>query len=156
MTRKSKRKKKQHKQREVPIVPLPQPPPPTQTVSRKQIRFLEGLGIVLTAIGLIALIELFPRLSSSATPPLDLGNQLASSRFTVTNDGYLQVTDVMSACFLWNVVEGGFHAHGSMARVAVPPENRLRPTESYTVPCTSENMITTTPPFILNLKSADL
>jgi hypothetical protein len=104
------------------------------------------LSLLLTTLGLITLIELFPRLSASATPPLDLGNQLASSRFTVTNEGYLQVTDVMSACFLWKVVEGGLHAYGSLARVVMPPENRLRPTEGYTVPCTSENMIATNPP----------
>jgi hypothetical protein len=110
----------------------------------------------LALTGILSLIPVLPRLSPAATPPLDLGNQLASSRFTVTNDGYLQVTDVVSACFLWKVVEGGFHATASLARVVAPPENRLRPTESYTVPCTSENMIGTSPPFMLPLKQADL
>jgi hypothetical protein len=102
------------------------------------------------------LIELFPRLSASANAPTDQGNQLGSSKFTVTNDGYLQVSDVMSACFLWRVGEGGFHFTNSLARVVVPPESKLKPTEGYTVPCTGEHMFGTSPPFALKIKNADL
>jgi hypothetical protein len=120
-------------------------------------RHLTIISLILAAIGLVTLVELFPRLSASATPPLDLSNQLASSRFTVSNDGYTRVTDVVSACFLWNVTEGGFQAHSSLARVVVtPPTMILKPTEGYTVPCMTESMVGTSPPFYLNLKNADL
>jgi hypothetical protein len=155
MSRKSKRKRKKTPTLKRPIATVPQPqafkshakgPTPAWTV----------LGLLLTALGLITLIELFPRLSSSASPPLDLSNQLASSRFTVTNDGYLKVTDVMSSCFLWKLVEGGLTADSSLARVVVPPESTLRPTEGYTVPCTSEQMFGTNAPFWFSLKSADV
>ncbi len=131
-------------------------PPKIGTIGSKRSstsQLLTGLGFFIAILGLIVW---WPRLSSSASPPLDLSNQLASSRFTVTNDGYLPVTDVMSACFLWELVEGGLNATSSMARVVMPAENTLRPTEGYTVPCTSENMIATGPPFKLDLKSADL
>jgi len=156
MSKKSKRKKKKRKQKEIPKVSPPQFQLTIPTSGSRWKRFLKIGTSLLAFTGLLSLIPLFPRLFPAATPPLDLGNQLASSRFTMTNDGYLQVTDVGSACFLWRVVEGGFHATASLARVVVPPENRLRPTESYTVPCTSENMIGTSPPFMLPLRQADL
>ncbi len=156
MSRKSKRRKKRRKQKATPTTPQQPSPPTVPIVSNSQTQVWTGLGLLLTVIGLITLIELFPRLSASATSPLDLGNQLASSRFAVTNDGYFQVTDVMSACFLWKVTEGRLHVSSSMAQVVIPPENRLRPTESLTVPCVSENMFATNPPDILNLKNADL
>lgn len=101
------------------------------------------------------MIELFPRLSGTANPPLDQNNQLGSSNFTITNDGWFPVTDVMSACFLWKVVEGPAHFNGSMARVVMPPESTLAPTEGYTVPCTPENMIVT-PGRPLTIQQADL
>src|SRR5260370_41046274 len=99
MAKNSKDKNKGQKEKVVPKKRRPRPRPKPANVSKRG-RALAMLSLLLTIIGLITLIELFPRLSASATPPLDLGNQLASSRFTVTNDGYLQVTDVMSACFL--------------------------------------------------------
>lgn len=114
------------------------------------------LGWSIGVVSLAGLVTFLPRLSASASSPLDPTNQLASSRFTVTNDGSLPVTDVISACFLWKVIEGGAHFTSSMARVVVPPENRLKAAEGYTVPCTNEQMIGTNPPFFLALKSADL
>jgi hypothetical protein len=155
MSQKPKHKKKRKKQ----IKPLTQPTQGIQSpnpIAIKPRQFLTKLGLVLTFLGFLTWIELFPRLSATASSPLDLSNQLASSKFTVVNEGYLQVTDVMSACYLWSVAEGGAHFNGSIARVVVPPESRLRPTEGLTVPCTSEKMFTTNPPFFLSLRNADL
>jgi hypothetical protein len=120
--------------------------------SSKHTLFLTILGLVLTAIGLIALIELFPRLSASGSSPSDTNDLLGSSRFTVSNDGYLKITDVVSACFLWKVeLEGGGNGkavvNGSLSRVVVPPESKLSPTEAITVPCTGPNLFGSTPPF---------
>jgi len=153
MSRKSKRNRKNTPLLKPPIAAQSQPP---NSHAKRPTRAWTLLGLLLTALGLITLIELFPRLSSSASPPLDLSNQLASSRFTVTNDGYLKVTDVMSSCFLWKLVEGGLTADSSVARVVAPPESTLRPTEGYTVPCTNEQMFGTSAPFWLSLKSADV
>jgi hypothetical protein len=100
MARNLRHKRKNNKQKVVPKKLLPKYQP-TIANANKHGLFLTILSILLTTIGLVALIELFPRLSATATPPLDQGNQLASSKFTVSNDGYLQVTEVMSACFLW-------------------------------------------------------
>lgn len=129
---------------------------PTATKSGKHGLRLTVLGLLLTAVSLVTLIEMLPRLSASASSPLDQGNQLASSTFTVSNDGYWQVTDVMSACYLWKVEEGSFHFTDSMARVVVPPERTLRPTEGYTVPCVTENMFAVSAPFALKIQRADL
>ena len=156
MKRKSKRKNKKKKQTAPPKLPLQPYQPPAPTFDNVRRRTAKIVGSLLALTGLLSLIPLFPRLSASAMSPLDVGNQLASSRFTVTNDGYFQVTDVMSACFMWRVVEGGVHATASLARVVVPPEARLPPTEGYTVPCTSENMFAASPPFMLPLRQADL
>jgi len=82
------------------------PPPQSQPTAAKPSRhglFLTTAGLVLTAVGLIALIELFPRLSASANSPTNPDDPLSSSKFSVANDGYVRVTDVMSACFLWKV-----------------------------------------------------
>lgn len=150
MPRKLKRKKKKHKQRAAPTIP----PPPYQPILAKPSRrglFLAVAGFVLTAIGLATLIQLFPRLSATASPPTDGNDQLGSSRFTVTNDGYLQVTDVMSACFLWKLtfVEGPRTAEFSnnLSAVAVPPGSALNATEGYTVPCIPYRLIGLPAPF---------
>jgi hypothetical protein len=155
MARNSKHKRKKRKQKVVPKIPQPKPLAIASKPSKHGL-LLTVLGLVLTAAGLVTLIEMFPRLSATASSPLDQGNQLASSKFTVSNDGYWQVTDVVSACYLWKVTEGGFHFTDSMARVAVPAGNILSPTEGYTVPCVSENMFAVGPPFALKIKQADL
>jgi hypothetical protein len=154
VSRKSKHKGKKRKQREVPIMP-PQEFPPTASKPSKHGLILTVLGLVLTILGLSALIELFPILSASGSPPLDPNNQLSSSRFTITNDGYLPLTDVMSACFLWKVDQGVDHESDSMERIVVPPESKLAPHEPFTVPCTSENSIIT-PGQPLTITQADV
>jgi hypothetical protein len=113
--------------------------------------FLAVLGLVLTAIGLVTLIQLFPRLSAIASSPTDKNDQLGSSKFTVSNDGYLEVTDVMSACFLWKLtfVEGPRTGDFSnkLSAIVVPPESALNPTEGYTVPCIPRRLIDLPAPF---------
>lgn len=150
MPRKLKRKKKKHKQKAAPTIP----PPPYQPILAKPSRrgpFLAVAGFVLTALGLATLIQLFPRLSATASSPTDGNDQLGSSRFTVSNDGYLQVTDVMSACFLWKLtfVEGPRTADFSdnLSAVAVPPGSALNATEGYTVPCIPHRLIGLPAPF---------
>ena len=114
------------------------------------------VGTVLTAIGLvvgiIALIQFFPRLSATASSPADRNDPLTSSRFTVSNDGYFRVTDVMSACFLWKVemAQGGrtnVHIDRGLAEVVKPPESKLSPTEGLTVPCTGNRIVGSSPPY---------
>lgn len=153
MSRKSKRKKKKRKQKEVPTTP----PPVLQPIPAKSSRhglFLTILGLVLTAIGLVALIELFPRLSATASSPTDLNDPLTSSKFAISNDGYLRVTEVTSACFLWRVEMASagrsspnIHFTDGLAEVAKPPESRLNPTEAFTVPCTGSQILGSSAPY---------
>src|SRR2546423_15362015 len=132
MARTSKRKSKKRKQREAPTMPQPQFLPIAAKPSRHGL-FLTILGLVLTATGLVALIELFPRLSAAVTSTTDLDDVLGSSRSTITNDGYLKVTDVVSGCFLWDVTNSRpgavVHFASGVVRIAQPPQATLAPTE---------------------------
>jgi hypothetical protein len=114
-------------------LPLSQPVAPIGLKRHTQVWTM--LGLVVGLLSLITLLELFPRLSVSGEPPLDRNNQLGSSRFTVTNDGYIPLTDVMSACFLWKVEEGNVGYYRSLAFIVKPPESKLDADESFTVPC---------------------
>lgn len=152
MSRKSKGKKKKHGQKEAPKIP-PQQSPPTVAKSGRHGILLTAVGLVLTAIGLVALIELFPRLSVAASSPTDPDDQLTSSKFTVSNDGYLKVTNIMAACFMWKVELGPMgkpnaHIRDSLASLIQPPESMLRPTEGFTVPCTGSHFVGASPPYI--------
>lgn len=144
MPRKSKRRKKKHKQKETPTTPLPASQLMVAKPGRRGL-FLAVLGLVLTAIGLVTVIQLFPRLSATASLPTDKNDPLGSSTFTVVNDGYLQVTDVKSACFLWKLtfVEGSRTAEftNNLAAITVPPQSTLNSTEGYTVPCIPYRLI---------------
>jgi hypothetical protein len=148
MSKKSKHKKKKYKQKEVPISPPQQSQPNNPNAHSKHTLFLTIVGLVLAAIGLLALIELFPRLSASATSATNLDNVLGSSKFTITNEGYLKVVDVMSACFLWKAKIGPVVLRRNLAIIVSPPEAKLVPTEGFTVPCISEGMkiVATSPP----------
>jgi hypothetical protein len=155
MGKKSKHKNKKHKGKESPKVPLPEPQPPIQTVSRRQIRFVEGLALFLTALGLTALIELWPRPTPGASLPTDPNDQLSSSRFTVTNDGYMRLADAKAACFMWKVKYGGrviTNMQNNFSEIVSPPESILQTNEGLTVPCTIPGEFT---PNIV-LKEADL
>jgi hypothetical protein len=143
MPKRLKGKKGKRREKKAPII-LPQlPQPPLPSGSKPQTQFWTKLGIAIGLISLVALIGLFPRLSASASPPTDLNDSLGSSKFTVSNDGYLKVTDVVSACFLWNVQMGGFpgptvNLRSGVVKLARPNESQLEPAESYTIPCTHE------------------
>jgi hypothetical protein len=153
MARKSKRKTKKHIKKEVPKVQPPKTPPTAPTSSKLQRPIWTIVGLLLTLIGLVTLIELFPRLSATGKSPTDPDNPLSSSKFTVNNDGYLKLTDVMSACFIWRVDQGGKsmpveRITNTLAIVVRPPENVLMPTEGFTVPCTANPVVSAPPPYI--------
>ncbi len=146
MSKRSKRRRKKKQRIGVPIVPPPQSQPMAAKPSKHAL-ILTIAGLVLAAIGLVTLIELFPRLSTTATPPTDSYHVLTSSTFTITNDGYLRVTDVMAACYLWRVDQGDVHFRNTgIIRAVAPLEGKLAPTEGYTVPCSKEDFVTSTAP----------
>jgi hypothetical protein len=163
MSRKSKHIRKKSKQKGVPTRPLQQSQPIVAKPSKHGL-FLTVLGLVLTTIGLVALIELFPRLSATATPTTNLDDILGSSKFTVTNDGYLKVPDVVSGCFLWDVeiknnTGSSVHQRSDLATLVSPPATTLYPTEGFTIPCTPENrpLIASQPPYPpMRVTKADL
>jgi hypothetical protein len=163
MSRKSKRKHKRRKKLEVPMPEKPQIPA-TNSVPPKTSWLGRHIGTVLTAIGLIVglvtLIELSPRLTPGATLPTDRNDPLSSSRFTVTNDGYLPLTDVHAACFVWKAkfrteMGGIINFNSSFSNIASPRENRLPISEGLTIPCMARSPIGTPsgPP---HLTQADL
>lgn len=120
---------------------MPQPvSQATHSGSSKHALFLTLLGLVLTTLGLVALVELLPRPSVSASSPFD-PEYILESRFTVTNDGYLDITNVQAVCFinlavnptggtLKNSVFGVSGNYLNMINGSV-----LRPSQSFTVPC---------------------
>jgi hypothetical protein len=132
---------------------MPQPmSQPTIAKPSRHGLLLTIVGLVLTTVGLVALIELFPRLSASANSPTNLDDPLSSSKFSISNDGYMKVTDVMSACFLWKVrmAQGGrvnTFVDSGLATTVRPPENMLKPTEAFTVPCTGNRLVGAPPPY---------
>ena len=90
-------------------------------------------------IGLVALIELSPRLSATQEPPFLSGDQIPS--VMITNDGYLKVTDVRVICFLFDVNIAGNSFGFMMAGNGSPAQNILEPTVSYTVSCSPGTFI---------------
>jgi hypothetical protein len=151
MSKRSERRRRLKQRKAQPKPPKPQLPP-TNPTSKKTTQFWTFLGLAIGVIGLLSLIQLFPRLSSVANPPTDRDDPLLSSRFVVSNDGYTKVTDVMAACFLWRarMTEGGqgyTTAEDTLFQVVRPPENNLRPTEALTVPCTPIRLAVAPAPF---------
>jgi hypothetical protein len=143
MRKKPNRKNKKSTRKGEPKAPLPLPPPAIQTVSRRQIRSLEVLGILIGIIGLITLIELFPLLSASQQSPFLARDQVPS--VSITNDGYFWVTDVKIACFGMNVKIGGATVGFVMSGEGSPPQAILKPTESYTVSCSDGGILISAP-----------
>lgn len=133
MGKRSRGKNRQRKQKAQPKPPPPQTSIPTQSV-KKEIRVLEMLGLLLTALGLISLIGLRPRASVSSSPPTDSDDWLRS-QFTVTNDGYLQLNDVHAICFIWRAKTGSAEITDDAVRAAGPANPNLPPGQSFTVPC---------------------
>jgi hypothetical protein len=146
-------KKKKRKQKVPPEMQPSQGRPTIPTVPKRQTQTWTMLGVGIGLMSLVALIELFPRLSATASSPTDLDDPLSSSRFTVSNDGYLKVTDVMSACFMWKVeMEFGgrpnIHMGRNLARIVQPPESNLSPMEGLTVPCTGNKLMASLSPYV--------
>lgn len=135
---------------------------PTVAKAKNRGLLLTVLGLLLGAISTVTLVELVPRLSATASPPTNPSDPLSSSQFTVSNDGYLKVTDVMSACFMWKVEMGNgpipnVRMNDILARIVQPPENKLSPTEGFTVPCTGGRLVGSSPPYMPPmLRRADL
>lgn len=92
------------------------------------------VGIVLTLIGLITLIELYPRLSAASQPPYDSRDLVPT--FAVTNDGYLPLSDVLFACYIWKT---SFNTkHLALDDVSISPVGKVssfKPTDPITLPC---------------------
>jgi hypothetical protein len=127
------------------LTPPPNPPvPPTMFGTnssgcwRMVVRAWRALLIGSTIIGLLILLQLMPRLTPNASLPTDTVDELSSSRFTITNDGDMRVTDVKATCFMWRVQYGkGVITINSGRYVIVsPPQNTLSVSEGITVPCT--------------------
>jgi len=117
---------------------LPQQSQPNNpSGSSKHTLILTILGLVLTAIGLASLIELRPRPSVSSSSPVDSSNWL-TSRFTATNDGYLQLNDVHAICFLWKAqTNDGTTLYSNVIRTVAPENAILQPNQGLTVPCSN-------------------
>jgi hypothetical protein len=150
MSKKPRAKSKRQRQKQEPRA---QPPmfPTTRSDSNKHTLLLTVLGLVLTMLGLIALVELFPRPSVSASSPTDR-NLWLTSRFTVTNDGYLQLNDVQAVCFIWKATTRRNRLFNNASKVIYSP-NEIFPTgQSFTVPCEDDNVHIITGPYT----SADL
>lgn len=145
MGQKSKgKKKKRNKRNQIPAPPQRQSQPAAQVTSRRRVRAIEIVALVVGMITLVTLIELIPRLTATASLPTDPNEQLSSSAFTITNDGYARVTDVSAACFMWKIQlsAGGstMNIERSFAIVVAPPEKILQTNEGLTVPCTTSSM----------------
>lgn len=96
--------------------------------------FLTILGLVIGAISLITVIELFPRLSASPTAPFDLGSQFAS--FQISNDGYLPVSDLKFGCFIWKAkIMGTAFERVTTNSSLYPTLPKLNVGDSYTIDC---------------------
>lgn len=147
MSKKRRGKKKKNKQTPPPIPPPPQLPPPAPNDPTRWSRFLTIVSIVLAIIGLVTLIELFPRLSSSASPPSDAG-EILNSRFTISNDGYLSVVTVRAFCFISKSTSGNGLIRNSV--ISNSPIVTLHPSEAITVPCAES------PGVYVPVRSADL
>lgn len=135
-----------------PALPVPQANPAPMPIGcwERIKRVLRLLLVILSLLGLVTLVELYPRLSASQQPPFYAEDQIPD--VTVSNEGYLQVTDVRIGCFILNmkISENTFQDelmwHGS------PPQKVLTATESYTVSCWSNGPAVVAPiPSISNI-----
>jgi len=56
--------------------------------------------------------------------------------FTISNDGYLDITHVQAGCYIKSaVVNKGIHIEETLGNDNLPTESTLIPAERYTVPC---------------------
>lgn len=119
--------------------------------SKPMTQFWTILGIMLTAIGLIALIQLSPRLSVSQESPFRANDLMPSVK--VTNEGYLRLTDVKVICFIKDLLWG----HGNsfnflLAGNGSPTQKILDPTVSYTVPFLRQGAMNISPSVVSHIE----
>ncbi len=150
MGKKSRRRRKLRKQIYKPK-PQPQINQAKAEISIKKRPILAITGLVLGVLGLLSLIGLRPLPYVSPGPQID-PNDLLTSRFTVTNNGVLQLNDVHAICFLWKV-EATISIKSSVVIVASPTnaESILAPNDGFTVPCEDRDRLSKGP-----IRSADL
>jgi hypothetical protein len=132
----SKGPKGKHRKKKVALLPKPQPltlPKAVTGGSKRMTLFLTIIGLLLTALGSITVIELFPRLSASTAPSLDGPNYMES--FVISNDGYLSVQHVEVDCFIWNATVATNSLSFIGGRGMIPPAGSISPNDAYTVSC---------------------
>jgi hypothetical protein len=85
------------------------------------------------------LVEVFPGLTASASPPSRPDELLQQSRFTVTNDGYLDLMRVHGVCYITTALEAnGGRLLNSISGGGLSDLMRggtLHRGEAFTVPC---------------------
>jgi hypothetical protein len=107
-------------------------PNPSQT----KLDWKSWTGLAIGALALIlAIIELRPTLTASYSPPTDPA-RLLSSRFTITNDGYLPLNGVHAICYIEKTHSP--YTYSNMARGVSPYNATLDPSDALTVPCDSD------------------
>jgi hypothetical protein len=118
------RKKKEKKRKTAqsrPITIQPQIHPTQETKSAARISLiLTIIGVALGLLSLVTWVELFPRLSATPTAPFEVGNQFAS--FQVSNEGYLRITDLRFACFLWSAKIRAIEFKGVFSNIGEVPQ----------------------------------
>jgi hypothetical protein len=137
MTRKSRRKKKKHKnlQTQTQLSTVSQQAIPATPAESKSIQILPILGLAIGLLSLTGLVGLKPRLSASASPPSN-PDDILNSRFTVSNDEYVDIMEVPTICYVSEAkgVNGGTIRRSSVDNNT--PTATLQPAEAITVPCT--------------------
>jgi hypothetical protein len=106
------------------------------TSSSRMTLLLTILGLVIGAISLITLIELFPRLSASYEPPFDITNAVPA--FSIKNEGYFAVNSVEPACFIWKLKSQtglSFERAWSQGNRDMGIVDSLSPTQTTTISC---------------------
>ena len=142
----AKKLKKRRKNNKPPLNPRRPSPPPLSVPKRigclgKLVKVLPIVGLLITLLGLVTLIELYPRLSAS----VDSSSSIPG--FTVTNEGYLKVTNVVLTCFIWKATTEEDVTFGPAYNIGSPPGSRLNPDEGYSITCL-EHAISPQPRFV--------
>lgn len=136
MSRKPKRKRKQL-QKSGQSTPQSQETRATDGKPKLMGQFWTILGTVVGLIGLIALIELSPRLTGASQPPFREEDRIPA--FTVTNDGYLKVTKLRATCF-FNQINTTAMTATHMGFGGMASADELMPGENFSFRCGSNGV----------------
>jgi hypothetical protein len=105
------------------------------TPSQSKFDWTTWTGLAIGALGLIlATIGLRPKPAASYSPPTDPA-RLLSSQFMISNDGYLQLSDVHAICYIEKADPPGVTVYGIVIRAVSPGNATLAPSDAFTVPC---------------------